>query len=116
MLTHSPSPQSPSVVSDPVAVEARLNALDPALTENLLLEANQRGYEARVDTTLAHAPTAAGTLHWHAFVPALRLALKEQGWSIKDHKNCPLIISADKSVAIVVMTGGCTTQSSVSAF
>lgn len=105
MLTHSPSPQSPSVVSAPVAVEARLKALDPALTENLLLEANQRGYEARVDTTLAHAPTAAGTLHWHAFVPALRLALKEQGWSIKDHKNCPLIISADKSIAIVVMTG-----------
>lgn len=105
MLTHSPSPQSPSVVSDPVAVEERLKALDSALTENLLLEANQRGYEARVDTTLAHAPTAAGTLHWHAFVPALRLALKEQGWSIKDHKNCPLIISADKSIAIVVMTG-----------
>jgi hypothetical protein len=105
LLTHSPSPQSPSVVSDPVAVEERLKALDSALTENLLLEANQRGYEARVDTTLAHAPTAAGTLHWHAFVPALRLALKEQGWSIKDHKNCPLIISADKSIAIVVMTG-----------
>jgi hypothetical protein len=92
-------------VSDPVAVDTRLTALDPALTEKLLLEANQRGFEARVDTTLAHAPTAAGTLHWHAFVPALRLALKEQGWSIKDHKNCPLIISADKSVAIVVMTG-----------
>ncbi len=70
-----------------------------------MLEANQRGFEARLEATLAHAPTAAGTLHWHAFVPALRLALKVQDWIIKDHKNCPLIISADRSIAIVVMTG-----------
>lgn len=105
MLTHSPSPQSPRIVSDPVEVDARLEELDAALAQDILLEANRRGYEARVDTTIAHAPTAAGTLHWHAFVPALRLALKAQGWSIKDHKNCPLIISADKSIAIVVMTG-----------
>lgn len=104
-MTHSPSPQSPRIVSDPIEVDGRLLELDAALAQDLLLEANQRGYEARVDTTIAHAPTAAGTLHWHAFVPALRLALKVHGWSIKDHKNCPLIISADKSIAIVVMTG-----------
>jgi hypothetical protein len=44
-------------------------------------------------------------LHWHALVPAVRLALKEKGWQIKDYKNCPLIISADQLTAIVVMTG-----------
>ncbi len=105
MLTHSPSPQPARIVVHPADVDARLQELDPALTQGLMLEANQRGFEARLEATLAHAPTAAGTLHWHAFVPALRLALKVQDWIIKDHKNCPLIISADRSMAIVVMTG-----------
>lgn len=105
MLTHSPSPQPSRIVVHPADVDARLQELDPALTQDLMLEANQRGFEARLEATLAHAPTAAGTLHWHAFVPALRLALKVQDWIIKDHKNCPLIISADRSMAIVVMTG-----------
>jgi hypothetical protein len=105
LLTHSPSQQPARVVVHPAEVDARLQELDPALTQDLMLEANQRGYEARLDATPAHAPTAAGTLHWHAFVPAIRLALKEHDWIIKDHKNCPLIISADRSMAIVVMTG-----------
>lgn len=105
MLTHSPSHQPARIVVHPVDVDARLQELDPALTQDLMLEANQRGFEARLEATLAHAPTAAGTLHWHAFVPAIRLALKVQDWIIKDHKNCPLIISADRSMAIVVMTG-----------
>jgi hypothetical protein len=105
LLTHSPSPQPARIVVHPADVDARLQELDPALTQDLMLEANQRGFEARLEVTLAHAPTAAGTLHWQAFVPALRLALKVQDWIIKDHKNCPLIISADRSMAIVVMTG-----------
>jgi hypothetical protein len=105
LLKHSPSQQPVRIVVHPAEVDARLQELDPALTQDLMLEANQRGYEARLEATLAHAPTAAGTLHWHAFVPAIRLALKVQDWIIKDHKNCPLIISADRSMAIVVMTG-----------
>lgn len=105
MLTHSPSQQPARIVVHPADVDARLQQLDPALTQDLMLEANQRGYEARLEATPAHAPTAAGTLHWHEFVPAIRLALKVQDWIIKDHKNCPLIISADRSMAIVVMTG-----------
>ena len=105
MLTHSSSHQPARIVVHPIEVDARLQVLDPALTQDLMLEANQRGFEARLEATLAHAPTAAGTLHWHAFVPAIRLALKVQDWIIKDHKNCPLIISADRSMAIVVMTG-----------
>lgn len=105
MLTPSPSHQPARIVVHPIEVDARLQELDPALTQDLMLEANQRGFEARLEATSAHAPTAAGTLHWQAFVPAIRLALKVQNWIIKDHKNCPLIISADRSMAIVVMTG-----------
>lgn len=105
MLTHSPSRFSSLVVSKSADVDRRLSELDSALTQDLLLEANQRGNEARAEVTPAHAPTAAGMLHWLNFVPALRLALKQRGWSFKDKHNCPLVISADKSIAIVVMTG-----------
>lgn len=105
MLTHSNSPQPTRIIDDPAEVATRLQALDSVLEQELLLEANQRGYEARLEATPAHARTAAGTLHWHAFVPALRGALAERGWSIRDERNCPLVISPDKSMAIVVMTG-----------
>lgn len=105
MLIHSNSPQPSRIISDPADVDARLQLLHEVLQQEMLLEANQRGYEARLEATLAHAPTAAGTYHWHSFVAALRLALRAQGWSIRDERNCPLVISPDKSMAIVVMTG-----------
>lgn len=105
MLTHSNSPQPTRIISDPAEVDARLLSLGSVLGQELLLEANQRGYEARLEATPAHAPTAAGTYHWHSFVAALRLALRAQGWSFRDERNCPLVISPDKSIAIVVMTG-----------
>lgn len=105
MLTLSPSQQPSRIVSNSDEVDVRLRELDSALTQALFIEANHQAYRARIEATIAHAPTAAGTLHWHALVPAVRLALKEKGWQIKDYKNCPLIISADQLTAIVVMTG-----------
>lgn len=105
MLSYSPSNEPAKITSEPAEVEARLRELDPAFIQEILLEANQRGYEDRLEATVAHAPTAAGTYHWHGFVGALRLAMKEKGLSTPNHKNCPLIVSADKSIAIVVMTG-----------
>ena len=109
MLTHSPAPQPTRIIVEPGDVAARLLSLDAVLTEALLLEANQRGFEARLDVTRAHAPTAAGTFHWHAFVAALRLALIEEQWSMRDERNCPLVISPDRTMAIVVMTGNADT-------
>lgn len=105
MLTHSNSPQPTRIISNPAEVDVRLQLLNAVLNQELLLEANQRGFEARLEATLAHAPTAAGTYHWHSFVAALRLALCGQDWSIRDERNCPLVISPDRSTAIVVMTG-----------
>lgn len=86
-------------------VEYRLKELDPGLDQDIFMEANMRGYEARLEATPAHAPTAAGTFHWHAFVPALRTALIVRNWTKKDHKNCPLIVSPDRHMMILVMTG-----------
>lgn len=105
LLIPSPAPQPTRITVEPEKVALRLRLLDPVLTEDLLLEANQRGFEARLDATPAHAPNAAGTYHWHAFVPALRLALSQEGWLMRDERNCPLVISPDRATAIVVMTG-----------
>lgn len=104
-LKHTELVQRACVIVDPVKVAPRLSKFNTTLTEELLLEANMRGYEARLEATLAHAPTAAGTFHWHAFVAALRLALKAEGWTIKNHLNCPFVISPDKSISILIMTG-----------
>ena len=105
MLTLSPSQQPSRIVSVPADIDTRLLKLDSALTSNLLLEVMKRGYEARIEATPASAPTAAGILYWLASVHSLRTALVERHWSINNNQNCPIIISPDKSVAIVVMTG-----------
>lgn len=97
------------VIVEPMEVLSRLQELDPTLDEDVLLEANMRGYEARLEATPIHAPTAAGTFHWHSFVPALHEALIQRGWTRSDYKNCPLIVSPDKSVMILIMTGNADT-------
>lgn len=105
LLAHTePAPRA-RVITDVHEVASRLLELDKSLSEQLLLESNLRGFEARLEATPAHAPTAAGTYHWHAFVFAIRLALKEQGWTMKNHLNCPFVISPDKTISILVMTG-----------
>ena len=93
------------VIVDPTEVAERLVDLHETLSQELLLEANMRGYEARLEVTAAHPPTAAGTLHWHEFVGALRTELMRKDWIKRDHKNCPFIISPDKYTSILVMTG-----------
>jgi hypothetical protein len=93
------------VVVDPVLVSARLSDLHGSLDQALFREANEHGYRARLDVTPAHPTTSAGTFHWHAAVFALRTALIEREWIKKDTQNCPFILSPDKAVAILVMTG-----------
>lgn len=105
LLLESSYVPSSRIFAEPTEVIARLLDLDPTLDQEVLLEANMRGYEARLEATPLHAPTAAGTYHWHSFVASLREALVQRGWSTKDHKNCPFVISPDKSVSILVMTG-----------
>jgi hypothetical protein len=82
-----------------------LNELHSTLNEELLLEANMRGFEARLESTPAHPPTSAGTFHWHDYVAALRTELALNGWQIKNHKNCPFVISPDQNIMVLVMTG-----------
>lgn len=93
------------VVHEPSMVSERLQELHPSLDEGLFRDANEHGYRARIDVTPAHPTTAAGTLHWHETVFALRTTLIAREWVKKDPQNCPFILSPDKSVAILVMTG-----------
>jgi len=94
-----------TVVSEPGLVTSRLSELNPSLTEGLLREVSEHGYRARIEATDLHAPTAAGSYHWHAAVYAIRSMLAEQGWKPEVSRNCPFIVSPDRTIAIVVMTG-----------
>lgn len=105
MFDIEPSPRPAQVISDPSEAQARLWALDPALDQLIFLEASGSGLRARKEVTRLHAPTAAGTLHWHSLVHALRTILTLRAWLSKDNNNCPMIVSPDKSIAILMMTG-----------
>jgi hypothetical protein len=94
-----------SVITDREAVAARLVELHETLNEALLKQANEHGYSARIEATELHAPTAAGSYHWHAALYALRYSLAALGWVKQDLRNCPFIVSPDRKVAIAVMTG-----------
>lgn len=103
-------PLEQSLASRPVVTEtggaaARLFELSRDLQPELFSEVMEVGLRARHEATPSHAVTAAGSYQWHANVPALREPLQYLGWTRKDPKNCPIIISPDRSVAIAVMTG-----------
>ncbi len=86
-------------------VPTRLWKLHPSLEEGVFYKSNAAGVAARNEATPAHAPTAAGSLHWFYSVAELRTALKARRWSYNNNNNCPLIVSDDKNVMIAVMTG-----------
>ena len=103
-------PLEQSLASRPVVTEtrgaaARLFGLSRDLQPELFSEVMEVGLRARHEATPSHAVTAAGSYQWHANVPALRERLQFLGWTREDPKNCPIIISPDRSVAIAVMTG-----------
>lgn len=100
-----PRQTSCRVVSEPARVSFRLSELHASLNESLLREANEHGYRARLEATALHPPTAAGSYHWHAVVYAIRSILTKHGWKSEDLRNCPFIVSPDRAVAMVVMTG-----------
>lgn len=104
MLTPQIIP-TPKVITESEEVAARLLALEATLSEELFQDASVQGFIARKEATAAHAPTAAGTYHWHEALGHLRLMLVKHGWQILDHKNCPLIVSPDKNIMIAVLTG-----------
>jgi hypothetical protein len=106
-----PNQTACKVVSDSVSVASRLSELNARLNEALLREASEHGYRARIEATELHPPTAAGSYHWHATVFAIRSLLVERGWKPENTRNCPFIVSPDRTIAIVVMTGDSDTGS-----
>lgn len=93
------------VITATEGAAARLLELSRDLQRELFSEVMEVGLRARHEATPSHAVTAAGSYQWHASVPALRERLQYLEWTRKDPKNCPIIISPDRSVAIAVMTG-----------
>lgn len=101
----NPSRPAQTIIVDADEVRSQLSKLHPTLEEDIFHEANRSGYRQRAEVTPFHAPTAAGTLHWHAFVPTMRELLVSRGWSLQDVRNCPFVLSPDKSLSLIVMTG-----------
>ncbi len=93
------------VITEIEDVGTRLLELSHDLQREFFAEIMEVGLRARHEATPSHAVTAAGTYQWNANVAALRNRLQYQGWTGKDPKNCPIIISPDRSIAIAVMTG-----------
>jgi len=103
-LTH-PAVAQATVIDDPTLVAAHLAQLHPDLTPALFLEAIRAGLGARNEATPASAPTAAGVQQWFKTVHDLRTLLSARQWSIHNENNCPFIISPDRRICIVAMTG-----------
>jgi hypothetical protein len=94
-----------TATTEPDAVAARLSKLHPTLDIALLREVSEHGYRRRIEATDMHSTTAAGSFHWHESIFALRTMLSERGWKKEDLKNCPLIVSPDRKIALSLMTG-----------
>lgn len=96
---------SPRVLTDIDEVITRLHELSPDLELEAMTEINQSGYRARLEATPLHAVTAAGTYQWHAVVAQMRTHYVGKDWTALDPQNCPMIVSPDRSIAIIAMTG-----------
>lgn len=99
------NPLSGQVVSDSALVEARLQELSPDLTKRMLSDVVAQALNERNEITEASAPTEAGVLQWLKTVKLLRTWLSSKDWSIQNTQNCPFIVSPDRSVSIVILTG-----------
>jgi len=103
-LTFS-NPLTGPVVTDVELVEARLQELHPTLTSSILADAVAQALNERNESTEASAPTEAGVSQWLKLVKLVRTWLSAEGWSILNTLNCPFIVSPDRSISIVIMTG-----------
>ena len=100
------STRQTTIIDDPVKVEARLRGLHQDLSSVLLYEVIQAGLTSRNETLFpASAPIAPSMQQWLKSTEELRGRLAARKWRIKDDLNCPFIISPDRSIALVPMTG-----------
>lgn len=99
------NPLNGQVVTDPALVDARLLELSPDLIRSALFDVVAQALNERNEITEASAPTEAGVLQWLKTVKLLRTWLSSKNWSIQNTQNCPFIVSPDRAISIVIMTG-----------
>jgi len=105
LVPSGPFNQLAKTLVDSDEVRARLTQLHPDLTPELLSKAILKGLNARIETSKASAPTAAGGKQWFDTLEELRSLLLEKQWNPHNQRNCPFAIAPDRSISIVVMTG-----------
>lgn len=97
--------ENPTITVEPNQVEKRLRTLSPDLSTLLFHEVCSSALSARAEVTFASAVTEAGSNQWFLTVRYLRTRLANAGWIIANPSNCPFIVSTDKAISIIVMTG-----------
>lgn len=91
------------VYFDSIERLARLTEL--GITEDLLIQAVQRGLTAWASCTPNHPQLFGGISQWAETVCALRETLLPLGWYRSDEGNLPLTINRAGNLAITVATG-----------
>ena len=93
----------PAVWTEPNDVAMALNRLGVPL--EVLREAVQSGYLARISRTTNDAPNAAGFYQWNDTLRSLRENMTTRDWHRNDDGNWPRTVHPDRLHAIAVSSG-----------
>ena len=88
---------------EPYDVDTRLAELN--LKREIFVEAARQGWAAFVSCTPNHPPTYPGTSAWAEMIRSIRDSLAATDWTRANPGNLPLVLNADKSMAITVSSG-----------
>jgi hypothetical protein len=75
------------------------------LSEEILIQAVQRGFAEWAGCTLNHPPAFPGLMAWGETVRAIRELLTPLGWERSNEGNLPFTINQGGTIAIAVATG-----------
>ncbi len=92
-------------IPEPGAVARRLPEIHPDLNVGLLADPIRRGQTASEFCTASHPVFCTGTMAYMETNGALRETLGVLGWSLKDDKNIPTVVSPDGTIALTAISG-----------
>jgi hypothetical protein len=93
----------PTLYAQPFEVRNRLSEL--GLTEEILMQALERGFAEFAVCTGHHPPSFPGLMQWGETVKILRDLLVPLGWQCSNEGNLPFTVNKANTVAIAVATG-----------
>jgi hypothetical protein len=95
--------ETPPIRFDPYDVGTRLAEL--GLTRDIFVKAAREGWNAYITCSPNHPPTFPGTAAWAETIRSIRDSLAATDWTRANPANLPLVLNADKTMAITVSSG-----------